>query len=759
MPLLDLIVVIIASIGNVFLGLFTYFKNYKSATNKLFFLFTLSIAGYIIFNYLALHQDNDELTLFWIRMIISIAVVINLLFFLLVVTFPKTKLQLNPKVFLATIVFTFFMIPVIQSPLIFKAVNPFTTQPVPGMAFPLFLLQTIVFLGGGFVDLLKKLKKAIGVEKNQLKFFLLGTIFMFVSILITNLFLVIVFKTTNFVGLLPIYTLVFLSCISYAIVKHRFLDINLLVARAVAYTVVILMIGGFYSFAIFVVGSLIFGFELSWAQFIINGAITILVAFTFQPLRRSIESITDKIFYKGYYNAQDLLKSLSTVMSTTIELDFLTTKVLQKVLAEIRIEKGTFVVLAKRGGKSDYLQFRGNNNDPLLEWEKIDRLLLTQKPLVFDELEESDVKTIMRDHGISLVLPLVVRNEKIGLLILGSKASGDIYSSDDLKVLEILASEISVAIQNALAFEEIKLFTLTLQDRVNKATKELRDANEKLQQLDKLKDEFVSLASHELRTPMTAIKSYLWMTLEEKGGPITEKQKFYLERAYVSNNRLIKLVNDMLNVSRIESGRMTLDITHVNLLKLAEEIAGELTPRSNEVGVKIIVSHLDNAFSEALCDPDKIREVFYNLIGNSLKFTPSGGTITISFHKNGSMIETYVKDTGRGIAYEDMKKLFQKFQIVGNEYLRKQNTQGTGLGLYISKSLIEMQGGKMWVESDGENKGSTFSFSLKVFDEKEARKIEESQKGKEPIGVIHAGFSPSSLPSPVQGEGTVPSPI
>ena len=128
-----------------------------------------------------------------------------------------------------------------------------------------------------------------------------------------------------------------------------------------------------------------------------------------------------------------------------------------------------------------------------------------------------------------------------------------------------MAPEIAVAIKNSLQFEEIKQFSKTLQFKVDEATKKLRLANIRLEELDKLKDDFVSVASHELRTPMTAIKSYLWMAIAGKGGEINEKQKYYLDRAYKSTDRLIKLVNDMLNISRIESGRMNFNMQKVDI--------------------------------------------------------------------------------------------------------------------------------------------------------------------------------------------------
>lgn len=294
----------------------------------------------------------------------------------------------------------------------------------------------------------------------------------------------------------------------------------------------------------------------------------------------------------------------------------------------------------------------------------------------------------------TLVYPLIVRNGVIGAMTISIGEDESLMSQYEKDLIDRLADVIGIALDNSLLYQRIQ------------------EANEKLKALDILKDEFVSLASHELRTPMTAIKSYLWMVLENNEGELNEKQKLHLQRAYVSTDRLIKLVNDMLNVSRIESGRITLDIKNVNLQTIIQDVIGEISPRAQELGIHLIFTP-NTILPNVMADSDKLKEVLINLIGNSLKFTPRDGSITISSTLSGGMVVTSVKDTGKGIKQEDIPKLFKKFAVINADYLRRQNAQGTGLGLYISKSIIELFGGKIWVESQGENLGTTFSFTLK----------------------------------------------
>jgi signal transduction histidine kinase len=272
-------------------------------------------------------------------------------------------------------------------------------------------------------------------------------------------------------------------------------------------------------------------------------------------------------------------------------------------------------------------------------------------------------------------------------------------------------------ISNFVDGVRIALVNSSLYTSLKNTTEQLKAANERLKEVDKLKDEFVSLASHELRTPMTVIKSYLWMMLDNKNvNSLSEKQKMYIDRAYTSTQRLINLVNDMLNVSRIESGRFTLAMQPVDLADLINTIYTEMLPKAQEQNIYLQFARPLQPLPKVQTDPERVEQILINLIGNSLKFTSENGIIRIIVDYDPTKKQEVVSvlDNGRGISQEDISKLFKKFSMVGNNYLVKQNTQGTGLGLYLSKAITELMGGKIWAESAGEGKGSKFSFTLKT---------------------------------------------
>lgn len=308
---------------------------------------------------------------------------------------------------------------------------------------------------------------------------------------------------------------------------------------------------------------------------------------------------------------------------------------------------------------------------------------------------------ISKIHSL-LFLPIQHARQLSGILVLASSKKADQIDAEEIEFGEMIARLINLSFR----LEDTE-------GSLTRITQQVYEMNAKLHQLDKLKDDFVSIASHELRTPMTAIRSYAWMALYKSDVSLSEKVEKYLIRVLLSTERLINLVNDMLNVSRIEAGRIEINPEAVDLKSLAQDIVDEAyQSKAPEKNIQIILP--EEKVPKVFADPEKLREVFLNLLGNAVKFTPSGGAITISFFTDGKTVETSIKDSGIGISKEDLGRLFSKFGKLESSYVALSSSGGTGLGLYISKNLIELMHGKIWAFSEGLNKGSTFIFSLPV---------------------------------------------
>lgn len=264
-----------------------------------------------------------------------------------------------------------------------------------------------------------------------------------------------------------------------------------------------------------------------------------------------------------------------------------------------------------------------------------------------------------------------------------------------------------VLAQKIISEGEAHIRTEKSTGRLEKVTRDLRKANVKLKELSALKDEFVSVASHELRAPMTMIKGYISMILEGDAGKIPPRVKEFLKDTFESNDRMIRLVNNMLNVSRIESGRLVMGLKDIQIEKAIKEVVKNFQLEGESHGLELKYIEPKKKLPKVRVDPDRIREVISNLVGNAVNFTPHGHIHVRSYEKNG-MVTVEVEDTGVGIAPKDQKQLFKKFSQIGAGTPLK---KGSGLGLYICRMLVNEFGGKIWVKSRV-GKGTSFYFNL-----------------------------------------------
>ena len=246
-------------------------------------------------------------------------------------------------------------------------------------------------------------------------------------------------------------------------------------------------------------------------------------------------------------------------------------------------------------------------------------------------------------------------------------------------------------------------------EKLEVLTKQLKVANRELKRLDAAKSEFVSIASHQLRTPLTAIKGYISLVLEGTYGAIEKKLQRPLKNVYDSNQRLIRLVNDLLSLSRMESGKMELTIEETDLEKMIQSVLDELKIKAEQKNLKLVLKEPSQPLVPVFVDSEKIRNAILNLVDNSIRYTEKGNITVSTAQKNNKLLLT-VQDTGAGMTKEELGKLFESFSR-GRAGV-KFSTEGAGLGLYIAKQFVQMHKGKIWAESPGRGQGSTFHIEL-----------------------------------------------
>jgi signal transduction histidine kinase len=249
-----------------------------------------------------------------------------------------------------------------------------------------------------------------------------------------------------------------------------------------------------------------------------------------------------------------------------------------------------------------------------------------------------------------------------------------------------------------------------LYKELNRLNEELNTANEKLKGLDKLKTEFLSLATHQVRGPLTAIKGYASMVLDGDFGEVNAKAKEAISRIFESSNNLALIIEDFLNVSKIEGGGMKYEMVPFSLSEISRDMTRDLSITAEKRGLTMSFDGDPDADCMVNGDKEKVRQVVLNFIDNSIKYTKAG-TIAVSVKKVDGKVVFKVTDTGMGMTPEIKESLFKKF-VRGDG--ARMNTTGSGLGLYLAKEIVEAHKGRVWVDSEGPDKGSTFAFELDV---------------------------------------------
>lgn len=312
-----------------------------------------------------------------------------------------------------------------------------------------------------------------------------------------------------------------------------------------------------------------------------------------------------------------------------------------------------------------------------------------------------DIKLLLTNAAIVIVVGVVAIQTVIQVLASGSSTQ----------------SIISIAILGFVIYGGIVLSRsvkaeIKKREEIQILARELKEANQHLEELDKVKDDFLSMASHELNTPIAAIEGYLSMILVEKlAGELPPKAKTYLDSVYSSSQRLAHLVRDLLNVSRIESGRIHLLYEQKPIEDIINQAIMEITPKVREAKHTLTFEKPAKPLPITWLDATRITEIMINIIGNAIKYTDPGGKIDIKALADDQKIVVSVADNGRGIPKERQDAIFQKFTQAD---VLKDQAKGTGLGMYISKKFIELHKGQIWFHSDGEGKGTTFFISLPI---------------------------------------------
>jgi len=316
-------------------------------------------------------------------------------------------------------------------------------------------------------------------------------------------------------------------------------------------------------------------------------------------------------------------------------------------------------------------------------------------------VQEADLRSV-------IAVPLKAHDKVMGLLFVLSHEPHK-FRDEDQQVLSALADQAAIAIENAKLFEQVRQHTKELEAKVSERTRELEVANLELEAASRHKSEFLANMSHELRTPLNAILGYTELILDKIYGDVSEKIQEVLERLEKNGRHLLGLINDVLDLSKIEAGQLSLSLNDYSMQEIVQTVVTAVESLAAEKNLALEVS-VSPDLTAGMGDEQRIAQVLLNLVGNAIKFTEEGKVRVEAAASNDTFLIS-VSDTGLGLSEADQKMIFEEFHQADSSSTRKKG--GTGLGLSIAKRIIEMHGGRIWVESRP-GKGSTFRFTLPV---------------------------------------------
>ncbi len=923
---MDLLITIITVVGIFFLGRLVLLSNRKSATANSFILFCFTQACWTIVNYISLQSKSPETTLFWVRLVMFFAVTLGLSLFLFIYCFPRQVVNFSPKqVFIVGFPAVVAMVTAL-SPFLFVRMNSteFGFSPVPGPGITVFIITFLGYLSSGIIVFYNKYRTATGLFRQQLKYLLFGCIFLLLALFVSNFLLVVLFNNTRFISFGPLFILFFIGTAAYAIIRYRLMDIQVVIKRSVMFSTLLAITVGIYAVSILALQKLVLMNSARSSEY--SGIIaTLILVVTIDPLKKLIEKTTERVFFRTHYDVQSTVLSLSKSITETVSLQAITDQILETLNLTLKPRGVGLWLVHKKSGVFDpiithpirhvgdiALVTKTVNTICRLAHEQgmdelcvTDELALSIKRNVVDP-RLPDLVRMLEQSGIAIYMPLIRKNEFSGAFFLRGKRSDNAYTKEDIRFLDLVAHQASIAIDNALLYTDLEArvdertaqvreknrdlttlqqvstqviqsidFQVTIQNIINAAhadlayagalylsyeavtgdirlaahsqnkevvaafgeivtidafrgntetltcvsdliktrktviveklselispaisarsigvvqkalraksavampvaaegdvfgiivylleeappdiqrsqvemmealahllaivtrngryfqeiqdsnkklqnayqmindqLKQLEEANKHLQKLDKAKSEFLSIASHQLRTPLSAIRGYLSLLEDGDYGALTEKQNVVLGKTEDNVKRLVALVNDLLSLARIEAGTgpKGLSLNTIDLCGLIDMVAEELMVNAKNRDIELIWKRPASAVL-AEVDKEKFEQVVMNLIDNAIDYTLEG-SVTVNLSEIGKAIVFSVTDTGIGIEPDVIDNLFTKFYRASDAV--KVRPDGTGIGLYVCKTVVESHHGKVWVESQ-RGKGTTFFVEL-----------------------------------------------
>jgi len=732
-------------------GLMIIVKNPKNIINITGFFLTSATAlwcfGY--WRWLLIYNDADQ-ALFWVRILSLGSTLIPLSYFHWIVSLlglnrTKRKIILSAYAITGAVLFFSF------SPLYIKTVSPiaeFAFWPKPGIVYTAYLF--FIYIGlvfYGLFLLVKNFKQTSGIRRIQIKYVLLGSIFGFGGGA-TNFFY---WYDINFPPLGNVLVILYPVIFSYAIIRYRLMDIRIVARKIFIYCGLAAFTYGMF-YLVLAAYQRYLDDIFSPSGYLAGLIIAPLFVAALYGVKKIFQTAANRYFFASLYNYQETINKLTDELSNYLELDKITDLIVATIKKTMRLNRAG-VLLADAGQNPTRYQiakitgFNRQNGISLVQDNFLTEFLTKNpRPLVLDELSllAKDAKTLddrlnleklkkqMEKIEASLCLPLMGERRLIGLIVLGGKISGDGYTQEDLELLNTMSKQAGIAVENGRLYRQVRELNENLYGQVEEKTRDIKEKSRHLEELLNMKNDFLRVVNHQLNTPLSVMKGY-YSLMEEGTFPPAKALPF----VKAGMERISATVADFWQAYELEGEKMAMEPGAVDIAGLIEKLLPEKKQLklAQDRQLSIVFQKPAGAAPKAWCDEKKITHVISNLLDNAVFYTRAGQiTVSLAVLKKG-WLKISVRDTGAGITAEDRPKMFQKFSR--GRRATDFKPDGSGLGLFIAKKIVESNGGEISFQSRGANQGTTFSFTLPIYRGQADSRANASNSARDKIVIFY----------------------
>lgn len=741
---MDIFFLLTIAIIIISLGILTLLNNPQKKENIFFFLVSLLAVCWVLSDYFSNVIDNVQISIFLNKMIFISTSLMMYMLYLFSTVYPTNRYKEHKCSNILMIILVLLSVFVSSSSYLVSSVEMHEDHSTInfGNGLYVYLIQFTLSLVLTGINFVISYRKAQGYERIRVQYLFLGILFSISGASITNLLLPVFAGDYDYSNLGPSFLIFFIAFTTTSMLKYRLFGVKFLLTIVLRFALLTSISVAFVYCVMWllrVVGVDVYSFK----AFSIVFLLCLFFSYLYYLLINKLKGTFLEKFAYGGVEPQKIANEYTRQISEELNIDKIATTITTLITTNFNVEKVGVFIASKSDNKIIYEkeigyelnQFDKNEIKTLMEYEDIfsDGKVIIRSEIggTFGKDQDKNgfsntIYSLMKDNGVNVMIPLSRKINISGFVVIGEKMDKIDFTVEELKFLESLILNTSVAISRALIYKDVEKFNETLQDKVDEQTQDLKNKVLELEEARRKERDMVDIMGHELRTPATIVKlnADLLEKYETQVGEDRKSYEKYLSRIKNAINNEIDIINTLLSSAKLEGNRMVINNEEVELYSKVEECISSHKKDASNKGLKLF-NKLPKDIPNVYADKSRVLEILHNLVSNAIKYTEKG-SISIEGSYNNSNVTIKVIDTGIGISQRDLDRLGEKFYRVNN-YTDDKGTDivrpgGTGLGLYVTFNLVKNMGGSVKVTSEL-GKGSEFIFSLPRYTGQKSRVI------------------------------------